>query len=344
MKKLIINKPDDFHLHCRDGEKLLRTVSDAAHRFARALIMPNLTPPITNLSLVNTYYDRIINAIPDNLAFQPLMSLYLTDNTPAEVVQEAKHSVSVHAFKLYPAGVTTNSDEGVTDIRNIDAILKEMQRLQIPLLIHGEVNDPQVDIFDREKIFIEQILEPLVIKYPELPIVLEHITTKTAVDFIVNASKHVAATITAHHLLINRNNMLAGGVKPHFYCLPILKRSEDQIALVNAATSGNPKFFLGSDSAPHSQTSKEASCGCAGIYTGHAAIELYAQVFEDAGALDKLEGFASQFGADFYGLPHNTEKLTLVKETQTIAEHLDFGDNEVVVPFGAGQELAWSIK
>ncbi|KKN57617.1 hypothetical protein LCGC14_0560610, partial [marine sediment metagenome] len=313
--QLTLTQPDDWHLHLRDNAALKRTVPDTARYFNRAVIMPNLRPPVTTTVLAIEYRDRILDACPTDNNFMPLMTLYLTDNTSEEEVQRAYDSGIVHGFKLYPAGATTNSDAGVTDLNLCAAALTAMQRLQIPLLVHGEVTSPEIDIFDREKVFIDQILKPLHQQYPTLKIILEHITTADAVEFVLATDEHIAATITPHHLLLNRNDLLVGGIHPHNYCLPVLKRNTHQQALIKAATSANPKFFLGTDSAPHAQNLKESACGCAGIYSSHAAIELYAEAFEAANALDKLEGFASHFGADFYGLPRNTGKITLIKES-----------------------------
>ncbi len=340
---LTLTQPDDWHLHLRDNAALKRTVADTARYFNRAVIMPNLRPPITTTGLAIEYRDRILDACPAGNNFMPLMTLYLTDNTTAEEVERAFDSGIVHAFKLYPAGATTNSDAGVTDLKLCEPALTAMQRLQIPLLVHGEVTSPEVDIFDREKVFIDLVLRPLHQQYPTLKIILEHITTADAVDFVLATDSYIAATITPHHLLLNRNDLLVGGIHPHNYCLPVLKRNTHQQALIKAATSGNPKFFLGTDSAPHAQNLKETSCGCAGIYSSHAAIELYAEVFEAANALDKLEGFASHYGADFYGLPRNTRKITLVKESWRVADYLSFAD-QTLIPMRAGENIHWQVK
>jgi dihydroorotase len=341
--QLTITQPDDWHLHLRDNAALKRTVADTARYFNRAVIMPNLRPPITTTGLAIEYRDRILDACPAGNNFMPLMTLYLTDNTSAEEVERAFDSGIVHAFKLYPAGATTNSDAGVTDLKLCKPALNAMQRLQMPLLVHGEVTSPEVDIFDREKVFIQLVLRPLHQQYPTLKIILEHITTADAVDFVLATNANIAATITPHHLLLNRNDLLVGGIHPHNYCLPVLKRNTHQQALIKAATSGNPKFFLGTDSAPHAQNLKETSCGCAGIYSSHAAIELYAEVFEAANALDKLEGFASHYGADFYGLQRNTCKITLVKESWRVADYLSFAD-ETLIPMRAGENIIWQVK
>lgn len=342
MSTLTITRPDDWHVHLRDGEALNNTVADISRYFGRAIIMPNLVPPVTNAELATQYHQRIMAANPSK-QFQPLMVLYLTDKTTAEDIKAAKASGIVYAAKLYPAGATTNSSSGVTNVDNIAPVLAAMEEVNMPLLVHGEVTDHDIDIFDREAIFIDTILRPLVAKYPTLKIVLEHITTKNAVDFVKEASDNVAATITVHHLLFNRNHMLVGGIRPHFYCLPILKRNTHQHALIEAATSGSEKFFLGTDSAPHPQGAKEAACGCAGAYTAHAAIELYAEAFEQAGALDKLEGFASLNGPKFYNLPVNSDKITLVKQAWSVPATMAFG-GDVVVPIRADETIAWQVK
>jgi len=335
-------RPDDWHVHLRDGASLKTTVADISRYFGRAIVMPNLVPPVTNADLAKQYHERIMATQPAK-HFQPLMVLYLTDDTTAEDIQLAKDSGLVFAAKLYPAGATTNSSSGVTDVNNISEVLAVMQAVEMPLLIHGEVTDHDIDIFDREAVFIDTILKPLVANYPDLKIVLEHITTKNAVDFVQQANANVAATITVHHLLFNRNHMLVGGIKPHFYCLPILKRNIHQQALINAATSGSDKFFLGTDSAPHPQHAKESACGCAGSYTAHAAIELYAEAFEDAGALDKLEAFASINGPTFYNLPINEDKITLVKTSWQVPATLTFGDDHVV-PIRADETITWQVS
>tara|TARA_R110002153_G_scaffold18021_3_gene63015 strand:+ start:63849 stop:64898 length:1050 start_codon:yes stop_codon:yes gene_type:complete len=341
--QLTLTQPDDWHLHLRDNAALKRTVPDTARYFSRAIVMPNLRPPVTTTALAIEYRDRILDALPTGNGFMPLMTLYLTDNTSEDEVQRAFDSGIIHAFKLYPAGATTNSAAGVTDLKLCAAALNAMQRLQIPLLVHGEVTSPEIDIFDREKVFIEQILRPLHQEYPTLKIILEHITTADAVDFVLASDAHIAATITPHHLLLNRNDLFVGGIHPHNYCLPVLKRNTHQQALIKAATSGNPKFFLGTDSAPHAKDVKENACGCAGIYSSHAAIELYAEAFEAANALDKLEAFASYHGADFYGLPRNTSNITLVKESWSVPRSLNFED-DTLIPMRAGEDIRWKVK
>ena len=341
---LTLIRPDDWHLHLRDGVALAAVLPDTARRFARAIVMPNLKPPVTTVALAAQYRDRILAALPAGLRFTPLMTLYLTDNTAAAEVDAAHASGFVHAFKLYPAGATTNSDAGVTDLKNCVAALARMEKLGVPLLVHGEVTDPAVDVFDREAVFIDTVLAPLLRDFPALKVVLEHITTQNGVDFVRDAATQVAATITAHHLLLNRNALFAGGIRPHHYCLPVLKRETHRRALLNAAISGNPKFFLGTDSAPHGQRTKESACGCAGCYTAHAGIELYAEAFDAAGALDRLEGFASFFGADFYGLPRNTDRITLRRVTVAVPDTLDYLPGDMLVPFRAGETLAWRME
>ena len=342
MTTLTITRPDDWHVHLRDGAALNTTVPDISRYFARAIVMPNLVPPVTNAELAREYHQRIMAASPSK-QFQPLMVLYLTDQTTADDIKAAKASGIVYAAKLYPAGATTNSSSGVTSVDNIASVLAAMEEENMPLLIHGEVTDHDIDIFDREAVFIDTILRPLVAKYSTLKIVLEHITTKNAVDFVKEAGDNVAATITVHHLLFNRNHMLIGGIRPHYFCLPILKRNIHQHALIEAATSGSEKFFLGTDSAPHPQHAKESACGCAGSYTAHAAIELYAEAFEAAGALDKLEAFASLNGPKFYNLPANSDKITLVKEEWSVPATMAFGEDEVV-PIRASESIAWQVK
>ena len=342
IKQLTITQPDDWHLHLRDDAALNRTVPDTARYFGRAIIMPNLRPPVTTTALALRYRERILAARPEGNSFEPLMTLYLTDKTSADEIQRAHDCGLVHAVKLYPAGATTNSDAGVTDLKHCAKALEAMQRLQMPLLVHGEVTNAEIDVFDREKVFIDRILIPLLKGYPELKLVFEHITTKEAVNFVLNSAAHIAATITPHHLLLNRNDLLVGGIHPHNYCLPVLKRNTHQQALIEAATSGNAKFFLGTDSAPHTQNTKENGCGCAGIYSSHAAIELYAEVFEAANSLDKLEGFASHFGADFYQLSRNSKTITLKKTPWLVPEHYTFVDQNLV-PMRAGQEIQWSV-
>lgn len=339
---ITIARPDDWHVHLRDGEVLKNTVADTSRYFGRAIVMPNLVPPVTNAELAKSYYDRIMAASPSK-HFQPLMVLYLTDNTSAQDIIEAKESGIVYAAKLYPAGATTNSSSGVTDVAKLKAVFAAMQSVGMPLLIHGEVTTDDIDIFDREQVFIDTILAPLVASYPDLKVVLEHITTKNAVDFVQSAGKNVAATITAHHLLFNRNHMLVGGIRSHYFCLPILKRNIHQQALIGAATSGNDKFFLGTDSAPHAQHAKESACGCAGCYTAHAAIELYTEVFEQENALDKLEAFASLNGPAFYQLPVNEDKITLIKKAWQVPATLSFG-NDVVVPIRGNDSITWQVE
>ena len=341
--KLTITRPDDWHLHLRDGDALKTVLPHTARQFARAIVMPNLKPPVTNVTLAAAYRERILAALPAGVAFEPLMTLYLTDNTSAEDVRAAVASGFVKAVKLYPAGATTNSDAGVTDLLRCEAALAEMEKLGLPLLVHGEVTDPAIDLFDREAVFIEQVLSPLLKRHPDLRVVMEHITTRDAALFVAEAGRNVAATITAHHLLYNRNAIFQGGVRPHWYCLPVLKREIHREALVGAAISGNPKFFLGTDSAPHARGAKEAACGCAGCYTANAAMELYAEVFEAAGALDRLEGFASFFGPDFYRLPRNAGTITLEKRPQTLPEAYDYLADDTLVPLRAGETLAWTF-
>ena len=340
--RLTLLRPDDWHIHLRDGALLARTVADASRTFARAIIMPNLVPPVRNAAEAQQYRQRILDARPDQSSFQPLMVLYLTDQTSAADIHNAANSGFVHAAKLYPAGATTNSDSGVTALEAIYPALEAMSDVGMPLLVHGEVTHADVDIFDREKRFIDDQLVGLVNRFPHLKVVFEHITTADAAQFVREASDKIAATITAHHLLYNRNHMLAGGIRPHFYCLPILKRNTHQEALLDAATSGSAKFFLGTDSAPHAQNAKEISCGCAGCYTAYAAIELYAEAFEQRNALDKLEGFASHFGADFYQLPRNQDTITLVREPWTAPSSLTFGEQQLI-PLRAGETLNWRI-
>lgn len=340
--ELTLIRPDDWHLHLRDGDGLKAVLPDTARQFARAIVMPNLRPPVTTAEAALAYYQRIQQALPLGLVFEPLMTLYLTDNTPAQEITAARASGIVHAVKLYPAGATTNSDSGVTSLYKCASALAEMEKQGMPLLIHGEVTDGDVDVFDREKVFIERHLQPLLKDFPGLKVVFEHITTQDAAEFVAAGPANLAATITAHHLLMNRNAMFTGGIRPHHYCLPVLKRETHRQALLKAATSDSGKFFLGTDSAPHPKSAKEASCGCAGMYTAHAAIELYAEAFEEAGALDKLEGFASFYGPDFYNLPRNTDKITLRKENWLVAESIPFA-GDVLVPLRAGQTVAWKL-
>jgi dihydroorotase len=343
MTQLTITRPDDWHLHLRDGDMLRDVLPDTAKQFARAIVMPNLKPPVTTTEQALAYRSRILAVLPQGMHFEPLMTLYLTDNTLPTEITKAKNSGVIHGVKLYPAGATTNSDAGVTGLEKCEAVLEAMQKQGLPLLVHAEVTDSDVDVFDREAVFIERHMIPLAKKFPGLKIVFEHITTKNAVDFVTSAPGNIAATITSHHLLLNRNAMFTGGMRPHHYCLPVLKREPHRQMLIAAATSGNPKFFLGTDSAPHSKSSKESACGCAGMYTAHAAIELYAEAFERVAALEKLEAFASFYGADFYGLPRNTGKITLVKESWTVPATLKFVGEELV-PFRAGEKMGWKLK
>jgi dihydroorotase len=341
-QRISLTRPDDWHLHLRDGATLAAVLPDTARRFARAIVMPNLKPPVTTVEAARAYRDRIFAALPAGARFEPLMTLYLTDLTAPAEIGKAKASGFVHAVKYYPAGATTNAENGVTDLKRAYPVLAEMEKHDLPLLLHGEVTDSAVDVFDREAVFIERHLAPLTRAFPKLRIVLEHVTTKQGVSFVEQTGPNIAATITAHHLLLNRNAMFAGGLRPHAYCLPVLKREEHRQALVRAAVSGNPKFFLGSDSAPHGRRAKEAACGCAGIYTAHAALEFYAEAFEQADALDKLEAFASFHGADFYRLPRNHGKVELVKESWTVATDIAFGDDRLV-PMRAGEAVGWRL-
>ncbi len=339
MNDLTLIRPDDWHVHLRDDAMLAAVLPDTARQFARAIAMPNLKPPVRAVADAAAYRERILAALPAGLKFAPLMTLYLTDNTLPDEIFKAKASGFVHAVKYYPAGATTNSDSGVTAIMKVQGALEAMQEAGLPLLLHGEVTDPAVDVFDREAVFIDTILEPLLTRLPRLKVVLEHITTRQGAEFVASAPGNVAATVTAHHLLYNRNAMFQGGMRPHYYCLPVLKRETHRATLIAAATSGNPKFFLGSDSAPHARAAKEAACGCAGLYTAHAAIELYAEAFDLAGALERLEAFASFHGPDFYGLQRNTDTLTLRRETWTVAPDHAAG----VVPLRAGESVAWKV-
>ena len=340
MQTFTLTRPDDWHLHLRDGDQMAAVLPDTARQFARAIVMPNLRPPVTTTTQAAAYRERILKALPAGMRFEPLMTLYLTDNTNADEIKRAKDSGIIHAVKLYPAGATTNSDAGVTDLHKTYAALEEMQRCGMPLLVHGEVTRSDIDIFDREAVFIEQVMQPLLKDLPGLRVVFEHITTKDAAQFVADAADNIAATLTPQHLLYNRNAMLVGGIRPHFYCLPVLKREMHRVALVKAATSGSPKFFLGTDSAPHAQHTKENACGCAGCYSAHNAIELYAEAFEAAGALDKLEAFASFYGADYYGLPRNTDKITLCKEAWQVPASVGFGEHRLV-PLRAGETMSW---
>jgi dihydroorotase len=338
---LTILRPDDWHIHFRDGAAMQSVLPDTARVFGRAIAMPNLRPPVVNVDDAAAYRERLLAAAAGT-AFDPLMTLYLTDNTTPEEIRRARESGFIHAVKYYPSGATTNSDSGVTDLAKAYKAIAAMEEVGMPLLLHGEVVDPEVDVFDREAVFIERHLVKLLRDFPRLKIVLEHITTRQAAEFVTAAPANVAATITVHHLLYNRNAMFKGGIRPHLYCLPVLKREQHRQSLVDAAISGNPKFFLGTDSAPHAIGAKEAACGCAGIYTAHAAIELYAEAFEDAGALDKLEAFASFYGADFYGLPRHTDRITLMRESWTAPEQIRLGDT-ALVPLRAGEAIRWRV-
>ncbi|UBM11416.1 dihydroorotase [Cupriavidus metallidurans] len=342
-QKLTITRPDDWHLHLRDGAALAAVLPDTARQFARAIIMPNLKPPVTTVDQASAYRARILDALPAGMAFEPLMTLYLTDNTPPEEIVAARASGFVHGVKLYPAGATTNSDAGVTDIRRCAATLEAMQREGVPLLVHGEVTDGDIDIFDREAVFIDRVMKPLRRDFPELKVVFEHITTRDAAQYVAEAEGPVGATITAHHLLYNRNAIFTGGIRPHYYCLPVLKREIHREALVKAATSGSPRFFLGTDSAPHARGLKEHACGCAGCYTALHAMELYAEAFDAAGALDKLEAFSSFNGPAFYGLPRNSGTLTLTREDWELPAELPYGDT-TLVPLRAGETLRWKAS
>ncbi|MDE1891041.1 MAG: dihydroorotase [Betaproteobacteria bacterium] len=342
-EQITITRPDDWHLHVRDGDFLQAVLPDTAKQFARAIIMPNLKPPVVTVAQAQSYRDRITAALPKGSSFSPLMTLYLTENTLPEEIVKAKESGFVHAVKYYPAGATTNSDSGVRQWSKVEEVLEAMEQCGLPLLVHGEVTDPAIDVFDRERVFIEDQLIPLILKYPKLKVVLEHITTASAVKFVLTADKNIAATVTAHHLLLNRNALFQGGIRPHHYCLPVLKREKHRQALLDAVASGNNKFFLGTDSAPHPQSLKENACGCAGIYTAHAAMELYAEAFDSIGALDKLEGFASFYGADFYGLARNTSQITLTKQQVKVPLQLQYG-SETLIPMRAGEFLVWSFN
>jgi dihydroorotase len=347
MDSLTFTRPDDWHLHLRDGAAMAAVLPHTARQFARAIVMPNLKPPVTTTAEAQAYRARILSALPAGLAFEPLMTLYLTDNTPADEIRRAKASGIVHGVKLYPAGATTNSDSGVTDVRKTRAALEAMQAVGLPLLVHGEVTHAHIDVFDREAVFIDEVLQPLRKDFPQLKVVFEHITTREAVQYVRDADGPIAATITAHHLLYNRNAIFMtvdgrAGVRPHYYCLPVLKRESHRLSLVEAATGGSPRFFLGTDSAPHPKGEKETACGCAGCYTALNALELYAEVFEDAERLDRLEAFASHFGADFYGLPRNRGTVTLQRRASTVPAELPFGAG-TVVPLRAGEALRWSL-
>ncbi|HLU62272.1 MAG TPA: dihydroorotase [Gammaproteobacteria bacterium] len=340
METITLIRPDDWHLHLRDGEQMAAVLPCSARQFARALIMPNLRPPVTTTEQALAYRERILAALPEDADFDPLMTLYLTDNTSPDEIVRAKESGKVLAVKLYPAGATTNSDAGVTDIAKTQAVLEKMAELGMPLCVHGEVTRDAVDVFDREAVFIDEVLAPLAERLPELKIVFEHITTARAVEFVRWSGPNIAATITPQHLLHNRNAIFKGGIRPHYYCLPVLKTEPDRTALLEAATSGNPKFFLGTDSAPHARHAKEASCGCAGCFSAHAALELYAEAFDAMNALDRLEGFASRHGAEFYGLPCNTGTVTLRREAWTPPPVMPFAADEIV-PFRADETIFW---
>ena len=342
MDRLTLTKPDDWHLHLRDGAALAAVLPATTRCFGRAIVMPNLKPAVRTTQQALHYRERILAALPEGSDFEPLMTLYLTDETPPEEISRARLSGHVKALKLYPAGATTNSDEGVTRLSRCFHTLERMEELGMPLLVHGEVTDPAIDVFDREKAFIDEVLAPLVARFPQLKVVCEHITTRDAAQYVEVTGANVAATITPHHLLLNRNALFQGGIRPHLYCLPVLKREEHREALVEAATSGNPKFFLGTDSAPHARHTKEAACGCAGVFNAHAAIELYAAAFEEAGALERLEGFASLHGPAFYGLPPNAGRITLVRESWTVPEAYGFGEH-ALVPLRAGEAVSWKL-
>lgn len=343
MEKLTLTQPDDWHLHVRNGAILNTVIGHTAGQFARAIIMPNLKSPVSTVSQALDYRQEILSALPKAAGFEPLMTLYLTTGLTEQEIKLAAQSQYVHAVKLYPAGATTNSEAGVPDFRKIYPQLAAMEKYAVPLLVHGEVTDPDCDIFDRERVFVDEVLSHLVHDFPELKIVMEHVTTKEAIDFVKSQDSNLAATITPQHLLYNRNNLFAGGIRPHNYCLPVLKREEHRQALLSAATSGNPKFFLGTDSAPHLKSAKESACGCAGCFNAFAALPLYAEAFEQVGALDKLEAFASFFGADFYQLPRNTAKVTLEKFSWQVPD--SFGDEETtIIPFKAGETLTWKIS
>jgi dihydroorotase len=338
-----IRRPDDWHLHLRDGAAMAAVLPFTAARFARAIVMPNLKPPVTSTAAALAYRERIMAALPAGAAFTPLMTLYLTDNTDPVEIENAKASGHVYACKLYPAGATTNSDSGVTDIRRLDDVLERMSESGMPLLVHGEVTAHHVDVFDRESHFIDEVLAPTLARFPQLRVVFEHITTARAAEFVLGARDGVAATITPQHLLHNRNALFEGGIRPHYYCLPILKTEPDRAALLAAATSGNPRFFLGTDSAPHARHTKENACGCAGMFSSHAAIELYAEAFEAIGRLDKLEGFASDFGADFYGLPRNGTRLRLERRDWSPPASYPYVEDAQLVPMRAGENVRWRL-
>ncbi|HEX4268418.1 MAG TPA: dihydroorotase [Steroidobacteraceae bacterium] len=343
MTSITIRRPDDLHLHLRDGESMCSVLPFTAARFARALVMPNLRPPVTTTDQALAYRQRILDALPGGMTLEPLMTLYLTDRTDPAEADRARDSGRIVGFKLYPAGATTHSDAGVTDIRRVDAVLARMEERDLVLEVHGEVTDPDVDVFDREARFIDEVLAPLAARLPRLRIVFEHITTRAAVEFVLGSGPGIAATVTPQHLLMNRNALFAGGIRPHHYCLPVLKSEDDRAALVDAVASGDPRFFLGTDSAPHARGAKEAACGCAGIFSAHGAIELYAEAFESAGALDRLQAFASEHGADFYRLPRNTGSLTLVKTPWEVPRSYPLG-TEALVPLRAGEHIGWRLS
>jgi len=342
MNRISIQRPDDWHVHLRDGAALKAVARFTAERFGRAIVMPNLLPPITTSAMAGAYRQRIISALPADSRFEPLLTLYLTDSTTGEEIDRARASGFIHGVKLYPAGATTHSDAGVTDVRNAYRVFARMEEIGMRLLVHGESTQADVDVFDRETHFIDTVLQPLLERFPALPVVFEHITTERAVQFVSEARSPIAATITPQHLLNNRNAIFLGGIRPHYYCLPILKTERDRAALLEAATSGNPRFFLGTDSAPHARSSKENACGCAGMFTAHAAIELYAEAFESVGRLDRLQSFASHFGADFYGLTRHAETITLLKEPWLIPQAYEFGDG-TLVPYRAGETIGWRM-
>ena len=341
--RLTLRRPDDWHVHLRDGAALGCVVGFTAERFGRAIVMPNLQPPVTTTAQAGAYRERILGALPAQARFTPLMTLYLTDTTTPGEIERARAAGFVHGVKLYPAGATTHSEAGVTDIRKTYAALERMAELGMPLLVHGETTRPDIDVFDRETVFIDELLAPLLERFKPLKVVFEHITTARAAEFVEHARAGVAATITPQHLLHNRNAIFQGGLRPHYYCLPVLKREQDRRALIAAATSGNPRFFLGTDSAPHERTAKEAGCGCAGMFTAHAAIELYAEVFEAAGRLERLEGFASEHGADFYGLPRHEERITLIKDPWVPPQSYAFGGGSLI-PYRAGEPVGWRLE
>lgn len=342
MDKITLTRPDDWHLHLRDGAALRDVVGFSAAQFQRAIIMPNLVPPVTTTAAALAYRERILAALPANSPFTPLMTLYLTDNTSPDEIARAAATGHIYAVKLYPAGATTNSDSGVTDVKRCHAALEAIAEHNLTLCIHGEMATPDTDIFDREAAFLEQRLAPLLDDHPQLRVVLEHLTTAAAVEFVKNGPERLGATITPQHLLLNRNHLLAGGIRPHYYCLPILKRERDREALLAAATSGHPRFFLGTDSAPHAQGAKESACGCAGVFSAPLAIELYAEAFQSVNALDRLEGFASHHGADFYQLPRNEKTITLERVARHIPATLPYGD-EQIIPMRAGEQVTWRI-